>query len=142
MQTETFGAIVNSRWLFSKRRFRQIVGKLRCAFWPRLYGTKTNAKRKRLMPAENDLGNIAALRVVRDELQRFGPPVVDISAAIEKVGPSVYQNLVNKYLAQPKQKVQEVGEIVKPLLLSLGFLKPDNLVDVARAWARGEQTFE
>jgi hypothetical protein len=94
------------------------------------------------MPAENDLGNIAALRVVRDELQRFGPPVVDISAAIEKVGPSVYQNLVNKYLAQPKQKVQEVGEIVKPLLLSLGYLKPDNLVDVARAWARGEQTFE
>jgi hypothetical protein len=49
---------------------------------------------------------------------------------------------VNKYLAQPKQKVEEVGEIVKPLLLSLGYLKPDNLVDVARAWARGEQTFE
>jgi hypothetical protein len=36
----------------------------------------------------------------------------------------------------------EVVEIVKPLLLSLVYLKPDNLVDVVRARARGEETFE
>jgi hypothetical protein len=76
MQTETLGAIANNRRFFSKRRFRQIVGKLRSAFWSRLYGMKTNAPRKRLMPGGSDSGNLAALRAVRDKLQRFGPPIV------------------------------------------------------------------
>jgi hypothetical protein len=57
-----------------------------------------------LCPVGTNYANYAALNAVRDELQRFGPPVVDISAAIEKVGPSVYQNSVNKYLAQQSKR--------------------------------------
>ena len=66
----------------------------------------------------------------------------DIAGTVEKVLPTVYQNSVHKYRSQPKQKVDEVSELAKPLLISLGYLQPDNLIDVARARIRGEQTFE
>ena len=66
----------------------------------------------------------------------------DISGTIEKLLPTVYQNSVHKYRNQPKQKVEEVSELMKPLLISLGYLKPDSLIDVARARIRGEQSFD
>jgi hypothetical protein len=61
----------------------------------------------------------------------------DISQPIEKVLPSIYQNSVGKYRSHPKQKVDEVIELLKPLLISLGYIKPDGLIDVARARIRG-----
>ena len=64
-----------------------------------------------------------------------------IPAAIEKVGPLVYQNSVAKFAAQPKQKVREVVETVKPLLLSLGYLKADGFIELARARMSGEHPF-
>jgi hypothetical protein len=60
----------------------------------------------------------------------------NIPATIEKIRPSIYTKSVHKYLAQPKEKVHEVVEIAKPLLLSLGYLKPDGLIDVAKARVR------
>src|SRR5437667_5818280 len=41
----------------------------------------------------------------------------------------------HKYRALPKEKVRDVIEIVKRLLRSLGYLKPDGLMDVARQGA-------
>jgi hypothetical protein len=64
-----------------------------------------------------------------------------IPATIQRVSPSVYRDSVQKYVRQPKEKVREVVEITKPLLLSLGYLKPDGLIDVARARLQGEGTF-
>jgi Sulfotransferase family len=66
----------------------------------------------------------------------------NIPAVIEKMRADVYQNSVGKYLNQPKDKVLEVVEITKPLLLSLGYLEPDGIMDIARARLRGEETFE
>jgi hypothetical protein len=37
---------------------------------------KTSRAAKETYARGNDLGNIATLRALRDELQRFGPPVV------------------------------------------------------------------
>lgn len=65
-----------------------------------------------------------------------------MSGTIEKMFPSVYKNSVGKHRRQPTQKVDEVVDLLKPLLISLGYLKPDNLIDVARARIRGEQTFD
>ena len=62
----------------------------------------------------------------------------NIPETIEKMRPAVYTNSVGKYQGQPKEKVREVVEIVKPQLLSLGYLKPDGLIDVARARVRGD----
>jgi len=56
-----------------------------------------------------------------------------ILEVINKLRPTVYQNSVGKYLAQPTAKVAEVIETVKPLLISTGYLKADGLLDVARA---------
>ncbi|HJT81603.1 MAG TPA: sulfotransferase [Chthoniobacterales bacterium] len=66
----------------------------------------------------------------------------NIPATIEKMRRSVYTKSVHKYLRQPKEKVNDVVEIVKPLLLSLGYLKPDGLLDVARARVRPSKTFD
>ena len=65
--------------------------------------------------------------------------VEEFSDAIEKTFASVYRNSVGKYRSQPKQKVSEVVELVKPLLISLGYLRPDNLIEVARARICGEK---
>ena len=65
----------------------------------------------------------------------------NIPATIEKVRPTIYTKSVSKYLGQPREKVHQVVETVKPLLISLGYLKPDGLIDVARARVRGK-TFE
>jgi sulfotransferase family protein len=65
----------------------------------------------------------------------------NVSEVIGKIRPLVYQNSVHKYLNQPSEKIQDVVEITKPLLISLGYLKPDGLMDVARARIRGEKTF-
>ena len=62
--------------------------------------------------------------------------VENASGIIETLLPTVYKNSIGKYRAQPKQKVGEVVELMKPLLISLGYLKPDGLVDVARARIR------
>ncbi|MDB6151289.1 MAG: hypothetical protein JWQ44_2737 [Chthoniobacter sp.] len=61
---------------------------------------------------------------------------------IAKVRPSIYATSVRKYLKQPKEKVREVVEIAKPLLLSLGYLKPDGVIAMANARIRGEPTFD
>ena len=61
----------------------------------------------------------------------------NIPVTIEKMRRSVYTKSVHKHLNQPKEKVREVVEIAKPLLLSLGYLKPDGLLDVAKARVRG-----
>jgi hypothetical protein len=61
----------------------------------------------------------------------------DIPGTIEKMRPAIYTNSVRKHLGQPKEKIREVVEIVKPLLVSLGYLKPDILIDVAKARVRG-----
>jgi hypothetical protein len=65
----------------------------------------------------------------------------DVPKVIEKMRPLVYQNSVHKYLNQPREKIDDVVEIAKPLLISLGYLKPDGLMDVARARIRGEKVF-
>ena len=66
----------------------------------------------------------------------------NILDAIEKIRPLVYRNAIHKYSVQPKEKVREVVEIGKPLLLSLGYLKSDSLIDVVRARLRDDQTFD
>lgn len=68
--------------------------------------------------------------------------VNDAAEAIARIRPSVYRNAVRKHLEQPNEKVREVVEITKPLLLSLGYLKPDGLLEVAEARIRREPVFE
>jgi hypothetical protein len=65
----------------------------------------------------------------------------DSSATINRLLPSVYRSSVGKYRRQPQQKVDEVVELVKPMLISLGYLRPDGLIDIARARVRGDQSF-
>ena len=61
---------------------------------------------------------------------------------IRRVRPDVYRDSVGKYRRQPKEKVREVVEVAKPLLLSLGYLQPDGLLDMAAARLRREPTFD
>ena len=61
---------------------------------------------------------------------------------MERMRPLVYRNSVGKYRSQPADKVREVVEIIKPLLLSLGYLKPDGLMEMAEARLRKPVTFE
>lgn len=57
--------------------------------------------------------------------------------SIARLLPKVHQNSVRKHLAQPREKVREVIEIAKPMLLSLGYLPPDGLLEMAEArWRR------
>lgn len=66
----------------------------------------------------------------------------NIAATIEKVRPTVYKNAVSKHVAQPKEKVREAVEIMKPLLLSLGYLKPDGLIDIVQERMRRAPRFD
>jgi len=59
-------------------------------------------------------------------------------AVIDRVRPGVHRDSVHKHLKQPKKKVREVVEIAKPMLLALGYLKPDGLVDVIAGRLRGD----
>ncbi len=51
-------------------------------------------------------------------------------AVIEKLRPFVHQGSLHKHLKQPREKVREVVEIAKPLLLALGYLERDSLYDI------------
>jgi len=68
----------------------------------------------------------------------------DPAAAMEKVRPGVHTSSLHKHLKQPQEKVREVVEIAKPLLLALGYLKPDGFLEVvAGRWrdkAGGEES--
>jgi hypothetical protein len=66
----------------------------------------------------------------------------DVAGAIERLSPTVYRNSVRKHLRQPKEKLREVIDIAKPLLLSLGYLEPDGLMDMVAARLRQEREFE
>jgi hypothetical protein len=65
----------------------------------------------------------------------------DVAATIDRMRPFIYRDSIQKHRAQPARKVEEAVEIMKPMLISLGYLKPDGLIDIARARIRGEQTF-
>jgi len=56
-----------------------------------------------------------------------------VKEAIVRVGPQAHRGAVHKHLRQPQAIVREVVEIEKPLLLSLGYLEPDSLLDVVVA---------
>ena len=50
----------------------------------------------------------------------------DPSGAIARVRPRVRTDRVRTYLNQPRRKVRKVSELIKPLLLALGYLEDDD----------------
>ena len=66
----------------------------------------------------------------------------DSSDVIARVTPFVYASAVRKHQKQPAEKIREVVEIVKPMLLSLGYLKPDGLLEMASARIQRAMEFE
>jgi hypothetical protein len=63
--------------------------------------------------------------------------VEETAGAIEAVRPGVHQESLHKYLRQPKDKVREVVEIAKPMLLAMGYMEPDGLLDIVAERVRG-----
>ena len=75
------------------------------------------------------------MRRLLEFLSLSAPPTFRLHS--RKFGRQSIPTRCTNILAQPKEKVREVVEILKPLLLSLGYVKPDGLIEVARARVRG-----
>ena len=72
-------------------------------------------------------------KTARQVLSFLDVDEVTATEAIVRVQPQAHRAAVHKHLRQPQTKVREVVEIEKPLLLSLGYLEPDNLLDIVVA---------
>ena len=91
-------------------------------------------------PTERNYATHSALKSVREELRRFEPPVVVFNKSHS--GSRLLADSVHKHLTQANEKIRDVIDIAKPLLISLGYLKPDGLTEVARAFVRGKRKFD